>query len=84
MLERLLYSVRTNYYPLLIWILSYSFTFTDRLQNDSEESIQTIPTIGFNVEVLQYKNIKFQVRYITYSFVQYIYHHYYMGCFFHG
>lgn len=35
--------------------------FTDRLQNDSEENIQTIPTIGFNVEVLQYKNIKFQV-----------------------
>ena len=34
---------------------------TDRLQNDSEENIQTIPTIGFNVEVLQYKNIKFQV-----------------------
>ncbi len=33
-----------------------------RLQNDSEESIQTIPTIGFNVEVLQYKNIKFQVK----------------------
>ena len=33
----------------------------DRLQNDSEENIQTIPTIGFNVEVLQYKNIKFQV-----------------------
>ena len=36
--------------------------FTDRLQNDSEENIQTIPTIGFNVEVLQYKNIKFQVN----------------------
>jgi len=36
---------------------------TDRLQNDSEENIQTIPTIGFNVEVLQYKNIKFQVRF---------------------
>ena len=35
--------------------------FKDRLQNDSEENIQTIPTIGFNVEVLQYKNIKFQV-----------------------
>jgi len=35
---------------------------SDRLQNDSEENIQTIPTIGFNVEVLQYKNIKFQVR----------------------
>lgn len=34
----------------------------DRLQNDSDETaIQTIPTIGFNVEVLQYKNIKFQV-----------------------
>lgn len=37
------------------------FLLTDRLQNDSEENIQTIPTIGFNVEVLQYKNIKFQV-----------------------
>jgi hypothetical protein len=34
----------------------------DRLQNDSEETIETIPTIGFNVEVLQYKNIKFQVE----------------------
>lgn len=33
----------------------------DRLQNDSDDSIQTIPTIGFNVETLQYKNIKFQV-----------------------
>ena len=33
----------------------------DRLQNDTDENIQTIPTIGFNVEVLQYKNIKFQV-----------------------
>jgi hypothetical protein len=38
-----------------------------RLQNDSaEETIQTIPTIGFNVEVLQYKNIKFQVRNLLY------------------
>ena len=36
--------------------------YLDRLQNDSDEAaIQTIPTIGFNVEVLQYKNIKFQV-----------------------
>lgn len=34
---------------------------SDRLQNDTDENIQTIPTIGFNVEVLQYKNIKFQV-----------------------
>ena len=39
------------------------FPFPDRLQNDSEENIQTIPTIGFNVEVLQYKNIKFQARF---------------------
>lgn len=38
------------------------FHLIDRLQNDSDDSlIQTIPTIGFNVEVLQYKNIKFQV-----------------------
>lgn len=41
--------------------LASSCCCADRLQNDSEESIQTIPTIGFNVEVLQYKNIKFQV-----------------------
>ena len=32
----------------------------DQLQNDGEIE-QTTPTIGFNVEVLQYKNIKFQV-----------------------
>ena len=25
------------------------------------EIVQTIPTIGFNVETVQYKNIKFQV-----------------------
>lgn len=31
----------------------------DRLQVD--EPITTVPTIGFNVETLQYKNIKFQV-----------------------
>lgn len=36
-------------------------TILYRLQNDTDENIQTIPTIGFNVEVLQYKNIKFQV-----------------------
>jgi hypothetical protein len=30
------------------------------LQNDGDIE-QTTPTIGFNVEVLQYKNIKFQV-----------------------
>lgn len=37
-------------------------TILYRLQNESDEAIQTIPTIGFNVETLQYKNIKFQVR----------------------
>lgn len=31
----------------------------DRLQADEIE--QTVPTIGFNMETLQYKNIKFQV-----------------------
>jgi ADP-ribosylation factor-like protein 1 len=36
-------------------------TILYRLQNDSDEQIQTIPTIGFNVEVLQYKSVKFQV-----------------------
>lgn len=36
-------------------------TILYRLQNDSDEEVQTIPTIGFNVEVLQYKSIKFQV-----------------------
>jgi len=41
--------------------------FIDRLQNDTDENIQTIPTIGFNVEVLQYKNIKFQVYLYIYK-----------------
>eukprot|EP00640_Fibrocapsa_japonica_P006575 CAMPEP_0113935108 /NCGR_PEP_ID=MMETSP1339-20121228/2333_1 /TAXON_ID=94617 /ORGANISM="Fibrocapsa japonica" /LENGTH=174 /DNA_ID=CAMNT_0000937151 /DNA_START=12 /DNA_END=533 /DNA_ORIENTATION=- /assembly_acc=CAM_ASM_000762 len=36
-------------------------TILYRLQNESEQAIQTIPTIGFNVETLQHKNIKFQV-----------------------
>merc|ERR1712176_433305 len=36
-------------------------TILYRLQNESDEAVQTIPTIGFNVETLQYKNIKFQV-----------------------
>eukprot|EP00921_Rhytidocystis_pertsovi_P003224 GHVQ01005417.1.p1 GENE.GHVQ01005417.1~~GHVQ01005417.1.p1 ORF type:complete len:114 (+),score=3.53 GHVQ01005417.1:127-468(+) len=34
-------------------------TILYRLQVD--EVVQTIPTIGFNVETVQYKNIKFQV-----------------------
>jgi ADP-ribosylation factor-like protein 1 len=37
-------------------------TILYRLQNESDEAVQTIPTIGFNVETLQYKNIK--VRYL--------------------
>jgi len=36
-------------------------TILYKLQNESDDEIQTIPTIGFNVETLQYKNIKFQV-----------------------
>ena len=35
-------------------------TILYRLQVD--EPVTTVPTIGFNVETLQYKNIKFQVR----------------------
>jgi GTPase SAR1 family protein len=38
-------------------------TILYRLQNESDEAVQTIPTIGFNVETLQYKNIK--VRFIV-------------------
>lgn len=46
-------------------------TILYRLQNESDEAVQTIPTIGFNVETLQYKNIKvrreiiFSVPYYT-------------------
>lgn len=49
-------------FPIVCVLLILTVCASDRLQNDSEENIQTIPTIGFNVEVLQYKNIKFQVR----------------------
>ena len=42
-------------------------TILYRLQNESDEAVQTIPTIGFNVETLQYKNIK--VRIILLFFV---------------
>ena len=37
-------------------------TILYRLQNESDEAVQTIPTIGFNVETLQYKNIKVRRR----------------------
>ena len=36
-------------------------TILYKLQNEAEdEEVMTIPTIGFNVETLQYKNIKFR------------------------
>jgi GTPase SAR1 and related small G proteins len=38
-------------------------TILYRLQNESDEAVQTIPTIGFNVETLQYKNIKVSLFY---------------------
>jgi len=41
------------------WLAPPTFFSTDRLQAD--EVIETVPTIGFNVETLQYKNLKFQV-----------------------
>lgn len=37
-------------------------TILYRLQNESDEAVQTIPTIGFNVETLQYKNIKVSIE----------------------
>jgi hypothetical protein len=39
------------------------------LQNESDEAVQTIPTIGFNVETLQYKNIKVGVILVL-AFIQ--------------
>jgi ADP-ribosylation factor family len=47
--------------PIFIYFLSSiagKTTILYRLQNESDEAVQTIPTIGFNVETLQYKNIK--------------------------
>lgn len=40
-------------------------TILYRLQNDSDEAVQTIPTIGFNVETLQYKNIKVRTLFLN-------------------
>lgn len=40
-------------------------TILYRLQNESDEAVQTIPTIGFNVETLQYKNIKVRNRWLN-------------------
>ena len=39
-------------------------TILYRLQNESDEAVQTIPTIGFNVETLQYKNIKVRIEWL--------------------
>ena len=44
---------------LCFLLLFVSLSSTDRLQVG--EVVSTIPTIGFNVETVQYKNIKFQV-----------------------
>ena len=41
-------------------------TILYRLQAD--EPIKTVPTIGFNVETVQYKNIKFQVNFNCFFF----------------
>jgi hypothetical protein len=38
----------------------------DRLQVD--EPVTTVPTIGFNVETLKYKNIQFQARAATLNY----------------
>lgn len=42
-------------------------TILYRLQNESDEAVQTIPTIGFNVETLQYKNIKVRIEWLCRS-----------------
>lgn len=43
-------------------------TILYRLQNESDEAVQTIPTIGFNVETLQYKNIKVSIIFQKFVF----------------
>lgn len=53
-------------------------TILYRLQNESDEAVQTIPTIGFNVETLQYKNIKVRLilnysRYLVYNNIIYFF-----------
>jgi len=52
-------------------------TILYRLQNESDEAVQTIPTIGFNVETLQYKNIKVrtvaEVRSSTTTYISYLF-----------
>ena len=51
---------RPPFYVRFTLLVGVLLTFvSDRLQANEIET--TIPTIGFNVETLQYKNIKFQV-----------------------
>lgn len=54
-------TLRTSFLFLLVDLHEFArFLFPpDRLQAD--EPVTTVPTIGFNVETVQYKNIKFQV-----------------------
>lgn len=40
----------------------YALTACCVVRVQVDEPVTTVPTIGFNVETLQYKNIKFQVR----------------------
>ena len=55
----------TPIFCVSIVMINVCMIYIDKLQSSSDENIQTIPTIGFNVEVLQYKNIKFQVIIVT-------------------
>ena len=46
-------------------------------------SVTTIPTIRFNVETSQYKNVKFNVRYVGgQDKLQSLWRHYHTGMFF--
>jgi hypothetical protein len=58
-------------------------TILYRLQNESDEAVQTIPTIGFNVETLQYKNIKVccMLSYCVFFFFERFCHTFVVQCF---
>ncbi|XP_040954179.1 uncharacterized protein [Gossypium hirsutum] len=51
---------------LFVFSLYFDHLPTDRLQMG--DVVSTIPTIGFNVETVQYNNIKFQVWDLVYDF----------------
>ena len=47
------------------------------------QSVTTIPTIGFNVETVKYKNVKFNVRYVGgQDKIKPLWRHYHTGMFF--